>query len=90
MPKWYESTQGPQLSLTFKALVALLLPVAKDLFGFEFDNAMLDNVIDAALIVVFGVVALYGHVRATKTLGAKVETLVSQVENLGGKPDVRY
>lgn len=85
--KWYQSTQGPQLSLTLKSVAGLLIPVLKQIFGFEFPNELVDNLIDAALIIFFGAMALVGHLRAKKTMGARIRNLGAQVENLGGKPE---
>lgn len=84
--KWYQSTQGPQLSLTLKSVAALLIPVVKQLFGIELPNEIVDNLLDAGLIIFFGAWALVGHLRAKKTLGARIANLGQQVENLGGTP----
>ena len=83
LPAWYESTQGPQISATVKALSLLLVPVLKDLFGVEIGSETVDHVVDAALILIFAGVALYGHVRAKKALGAQISRLKSENERLG-------
>ena len=84
LPAWYESTQGPQISATVKALSLLVVPVLKDLFGIEIGGEVVDNIVDAALIVIFAGMALYGHIRAKKALGAQISRLKNENERLGG------
>lgn len=84
LPKWYESTQGPQFSATVKALALLLIPSLKTLFGFEIGTETIDQIVDAAMILIFAAVALYGHIRARKTMGAQLASLKSENERLGG------
>lgn len=83
LPAWYESTQGPQISATVKALSLLVVPVLKDLFGFEIGSELVDNIVDAALILIFAGMALMGHIRAKKALGAQISRLKSENEKLG-------
>lgn len=85
-PEWYESTAGPQVSMTLKAIAGLTLPALKSAFGVEIGAEWLDGLIDAALIAGFAIWALVGHIRAKQTLGARIDTLRGQVSSLGGTP----
>lgn len=85
--KWYESTKGPELSLTFKSIVGLLLPVLKELTGFELENQMVDNIIDAGMIVGFGIIALVGYVRSKKAMVEKMGAMQNEIERLGGEQE---
>lgn len=80
LPAWYLSTQGPQLSMTLKSLLALLLPTLNVLFPqVTIFNEQADALIDALLIVLFGVGMLVGHIRAKRALQREVASLKSQV-----------
>lgn len=78
-PAWYQSSNGPQISATVKGIVMLLLPALKQAFGIEFDNQVLDGVVDAVLIVGFGAWTLWGYIRAKRVLGAKIDRLQGQL-----------
>lgn len=75
LPLWYESTQGPQISMTLRALAAMLIPVAKDLFGIEIGSETVNHLIDATLVLGFAIWALVGHLRAKKALVAQIGRL---------------
>lgn len=81
LPEWYQSTQGPQLSMTLKATLGLLLPTIKVLFPHvTIFNEQIDAVIDALMIVGFGLYALYGYVRAKQGLQNQVQKLGRMIE----------
>ncbi len=75
LPAWYESTQGPEISATAKALAGEIIPVIKDLFGIQLGTATFDHIVNAVLILGFSAYALYGYIRAKRTLQTKIDTL---------------
>lgn len=86
-PKWYESTQGPQIAASVKSFALLLLPVLKQLFGIELGSDTVDAVIDALLILSFGAYGLFGYIRAKRTLGARIERLEGKLSSMGATLD---
>ena len=75
-PSWYESSQGPHVSATIKSIAALLLPIVTNAFGVEFsDSETVNNVIDAAMVLVIGGFILWGHIRAKRNFEDRVAGL---------------
>lgn len=80
-PAWYESTEGPQISLTLKYIAAQLLPIIHDVSGVTIVSQQADRLIDAGLIVFFSLAALYAHIRAKRNLGAQISRLKKENDN---------
>lgn len=69
---WYTSTQGPQVSTTVKSVALLVVPIVQNLFHVSTSIGWIDSLIDVLCIAGFGGYALYGYIRAKKTLGATI------------------
>lgn len=69
---WYQSTQGPKISTTVKAVAGLIIPELIQLGVIKTGLPWLDSVIDIASIAFFGAYILYGHIRAKKTLAGTI------------------
>lgn len=77
-PAWYQSSQGPHISATIKSVAALLAPALSIFFGVEFtESELLNNVIDAAMILGIGGFILWGHIRAKINYENRVASLQS-------------
>lgn len=89
LPEWYKSSTDAQtLSATLKSLAGLLIPVLKNLFGFDLGTETTDSIIDAILILGFGAWAAWGYYRSKSVMGARLEELRGQIRDLGGSPQV--
>ena len=87
MNKW-RSTENPvYFSKTVKGIALLLVPIVRELFGIEVGSERVGDFVDAAFIIVSGLVAIAGYFRAKRVLGARIEQLGTQVRALGGKID---
>lgn len=76
---WYQSTQGPMISGTVKsALTMMVIPVIQNLFGWHFDSAALDAVVDAVVMLVFGGLTIYNYAKAKKSMGQEIKKLKSR------------
>ncbi len=82
---WYQSSGGPMVSKTVKAIAGLTIPLLQGL-GLKVGIPWLDSLIDVLCIAGFGGYALYGYIQAKRALTAKIVTLQSQVKSLGAAP----
>jgi hypothetical protein len=85
LPAWYLSTQGPEISGTVRYLAMLVLPVIYDLSGISIGVQTVDRIVQAGLIVIFAALALKSHLRAKKTLGARIQRLKKDNLELGAR-----
>ncbi len=83
---WYQSTQGPKISATLKSVALLILPIVQELFPKTITTGIddIDRIIDVGLIIGFGAYALYGYIRAKKTMLGRIDSLNGQIARLGG------
>ena len=82
---WYQSTQGPKVAGTVKALSGLIVPILMQTGLIKTGLPWLDSVIDVACIAGFGGYALYTYARAKTTLGATIKYWKREAINVQGK-----
>lgn len=59
------SSQNPeQLSLTVKMFVAALLPVIKNIWGFDIGSETTDSIIDAIFTLIVAGIGIYAYARS--------------------------
>lgn len=87
LPKWYQSTNGPQVSKTIINILASILPVINFALASKGINIMPDSINSVVTLLVFAyfaIQAVIGYVRAKIIMQQKVAGLEAHVRSLGG------
>ena len=88
-PKWYQSSEGPNLAKTLQSVVLSFMPVINLVLG-SFGHGAIDNVtvntlISSIIFVFFAGRTAYGYFRAKKVFGERIERMNKEIEKLGGQ-----
>ena len=84
--QWYQSSVGPKISMTVKALAALVVPLLISTGILKSGLPWLDSIIDVGCILGTLVYALIGYVRSKQAMATAVGSLRKQVTELGAVP----
>lgn len=63
--------KGLLQSKTAYGVAVMLLPTVGRWFGFEFDDASAQEIVNQVVVLVGGLLALYGRVKASKPIGKR-------------------
>lgn len=80
---WYQSTRGPQIAATLIGFTGLVGTMIKVLFNIQIGTDLLNLIITAALILVFGVWTLWGYYKGRKHLLGQIALGRMREEQLG-------
>lgn len=82
---WYQSTRGPQISTTLIGFSGMIVTMLKLAFNINIGSDVLNMIITAAMIVVFGIWTLVGYYKSRSHLMGQVAIARSVNQALGSE-----
>lgn len=84
-PTWYQSTTGPQVSQTIYNILGSFLPVLNMALASHGINILPEAVnfwVNIAVFCWFSLRALFGYIKAKRTLNTKIEALEAKLSSV--------